>query len=45
MSPLQINEKTSSNDIENDTAIEPVIHDESSTTNHKQNEKLSTDIL
>ena len=42
---LQINEKSSSNDgfIENDAAIESAIHDESSTTNHKQNEKLSTE--
>ena len=41
---LQINENSSSDDIKNDAAIESaVIHDESSTTNHKQNEKLSTD--
>ena len=43
---LQTNEKTSSNDgcIDNDEALESAaIHDESSATNHKQNEKLSTD--
>ena len=42
---LQINEKSSSNDgcIENDAAIESAIHDESSSTYHKQNKKLSTD--
>jgi len=44
---LQTNEKTSSNDgcIENDEALESAAtHDESSTTtDHKQNEKLSTD--
>ena len=43
---LQTNEKSSSNDgcIDNDEALESAaIHDESSATYHKQNEKLSTD--
>jgi len=43
---VQTNEKTSSSDgcIENDEALETaVIHDESSTTYDKQNEKLSID--